>query len=118
MFLGKDIQCSLGGFAVNREAFEEGFVPEEEYVAEDGQYGSVGMVNGDGLEFTLNIYLPDSQQMAVIRDWMASSDTPYIEDPVFEETVFEEGAKYILGQQELSQAMDAIEQQIAIYITE
>ena len=45
-------------------------------------------------------------------------DTPYVEDTVLEETVFEEGDKYISGQQSLEEALNAIEQKIAIYLSE
>ena len=45
-------------------------------------------------------------------------DTPYLEDAVLEETVFEEGSKFILGEQSLEEALSAIEQKIAIYLAE
>ena len=117
-FLGKDVQCALGGFAVNRAALDELFTPKEEYLGENNQYGSMVMIDEDGVEVELDVYFPDEDEINVLRGWMEEADTPYIEDTVFEETVFEEGAKFIQGNQSLEEALDAIWQQLAIYMSE
>lgn len=118
MFLGKENQVALGGYAVNKKALEELLVPEEEYLGENGEYGAMAIIDEDGLEYILNIFFPDSEELAVLWGWYESADIPYISDAVFEETVFEEGAKYILGQQSLEEALEAIVKQLAIYIAE
>ncbi len=118
MFLGKENQVSLGGYAVNKKALEELLVPEKDYLGENGEYGAMAIIDEDGLEYMLNIFFPDSEELDVLRGWMESADIPYIPDTVFEETVFEEGSKYILGRQSLEEAMEAIMQQLAIYIAE
>lgn len=43
---------------------------------------------------------------------------PYIEDMIFEECVFEEGSQFILGQRGIEETLDAVERQLAIYMTE
>lgn len=117
-FLGKETQCALGGLAVNKEALKELFTPEEEYLGENNQYGSMAMVDEDGVEVSLDVYFPDEEEIKTLEGWLESADTPYIEDTVFEEAVFEEGAKYIQGGQSLEETMDAIWQQLAIYMSE
>lgn len=117
-FLGKDVQYALGGFAVNRTALEELFIPDEEYLGEDNLYGSMAMIDEEGIEVNLDVYFPDEDEIDVLKEWMEDADTPYIEDIVFEETVFEEGAEFIQGEQSLEEALDAIWQQLAIYMSE
>lgn len=117
-FLGKETQCALGGLAVNKEALKELFTPEEEYLGENNQYGSMVMVDEDGVEVNLDVYFPDEEEIKTLEGWLESADTPYIEDTVFEEAVFEEGAKYIQGGQSLEETLDAIWQQLAIYMSE
>lgn len=117
-FLGKETQCALGGLAVNKAALDELFTPEEEYLGENNQYGSMVMVDEDGVEVNLDVYFPDEDEIGILKGWMEGADTPYIEDAVLEEKVFEEGAKFIQGSQSLEETMDAIWQQLAIYMSE
>ncbi len=118
LFLGKENQCALGGYSINRSALEELFRPDEEYVGEDGLYGSMVMVSEEGIETELDVYVPTEEELAVFYGWMESADTPYIEDRVLEKAVMEEGQKYFRGEQELEEALDAIEQKLAIYMAE
>ena len=117
-FLGKEIQCALGGFAVNRAAFEELLKVNEKYLGENNMYGSMVMIDEDGVEVELDVYYPEASELDVLRGWMSTTDTPYIADAVLEETIFEEGAEYIQGNQSLEETLDAIEQQLAIYMSE
>ena len=117
-FLRKEIQYALGGFAVNKAAFEELLTVDEEYLGEDNSYGSMVMIDEDGVEVQLEVYYPDPEELNVLKGWMSTADTPYIADVVLEKTVFEEGAKYIQGNQSLEKALDAIRQQLAIYLSE
>lgn len=118
LFLGKENQEALGGFSVNRQAMEALFTPEDGYVGEDGEYGAIAMVDEDGVETMLNIYLPDQEEMDTFYGWMENSDTPCIEDRVLEEAVFEEGEKYFRGEADLEQTLDAVEQRLEIYMAE
>lgn len=118
LFLGKENQRALGGYSINRSALEELFQPNEEYVDENGLYGSVAMTSEEGIETELDIYVPTQEELSVFYGWMESADTPYIEDRVLEKAVMEEGARYFRGEQELEEALDAIEQRLAIYMAE
>lgn len=118
LFLGEENQVALGGFSINRRANEELFTPEEDYVGANGEYGSMAMVDEDGVETMMDIYLPDQQEMDTFYGWMENSDTPYMEDRVLEKAVFEEGEKYFRGEAGLEQALDAVEQRLEIYMAE
>ncbi len=50
--------------------------------------------------------------------WIASTDTVYMEDFVFENVVYEEGIAYMQGDQSLEEALDAIEMRLGIYLAE
>lgn len=117
--LGEDNQSNLfKGFAVNKTAFEKKFIINEEEVDENGIYGSAASGNGDGFYVTLDIYWPDSDQIAQLRNCIEQADTPYIKDDVLEEAVYTEGIAYIQGLQSLEEAIDAIEKKISIYMAE
>lgn len=117
-FLGQEVQCALGGFAVNRTALDELFMPDEKYLGEDGSYGAMAMMDEDGVEVNLDVYYPEKDEIDTFMSWMETVDTPYIADTVFEKTVFEEGAEYIQGNQSLEEALDDICAQLAINIWE
>lgn len=117
-FLGRDIQYALGGYVINKEAFDQLFIPDEEYVGENGEYGSIGMSDGDGLVVYMDVYLPVEEELDTLKGWMGTADTPYIADIVLEKAVFEEGEKFIRGEQSLEEALGAIRQRIAIYMSE
>lgn len=116
--LSKETQAAMGGLSVNRDAMEELFIPKENILGENGEYGSIGTSSWDGEPISVQVYFPDQEQLDTFYKWMESMDTPYMEDSVLEETVFEEGSKFILGEQSLEDALSAIEQKIAIYLAE
>ncbi len=118
LFLGKDNQYALGGYSINRAALAELFLPEEEYLGVNGEYGSMALVDEDGMEVSMDVYLPTEEELADFYEWMESSDTPYIEDKVLEKTVFEEGRRFFQGEQGLEETLDAVEQELAIYMAE
>lgn len=117
-FLGEEVQYALGGFSVNQTAFDRLFEANEEELGENNQYGLMGMMDEDGIETLMQVYYPKEEELALLKGWMGLADTPYIADRVFEETVFEEGAKFIQEDQSLEEALDAIWQQLAIYMSE
>lgn len=119
VLLGKENQSStFDGFPVNQAAFEESFIIDESNLGEDGNYGSVASSDGEGHYVEMNIYWPDEEQINDIRNWMESIDTPYIEDIVLENAVYEEGTKYMEGGQSLDEAVAAIEEKVALYMAE
>lgn len=117
-FLSKDAQAAMSGFSVNRDALDQQFTPNEDAVGENGEYGSIGTSDRNDEPVGLNIYVPGQEQLDTFYGWMESMDTPYVEDTLLEETVLEEGAKFIQGEQSLNEALNAIEQKIAIYLAE
>lgn len=117
-FLSKDAQAAMSGFSVNRDALDQQFTPNEDVVGENGEYGSIGTSGRNDEPIGLNIYLPTQEQLDTFYGWMESMDTPYVEDTLLEETVFEEGDKFIQGEQSLDEALNAIEQKMAIYLAE
>ncbi len=117
-FLGKEVQVSLGGFGVNREAFEEMITVDKKELGENNLYGAMAMIDEDGVEVSLDVYYPEEEELNVLKNWMESADTPYMADTVFEQTIFEEGAKYIQGNQSLEETLKEIRNQLAIYMSE
>lgn len=118
MFLGKENQCNLSRYPVNREAFNDAFTPKKEEIGENGECGRIGMVDEDGKEVFLNIIWPSDKDIDLIREWMEAADVPYIEDVIFERCIFEEGSQFILGKKGLEETLDVIERRLAIYVAE
>lgn len=67
---------------------------------------------------SLTIYRPNQPQVADLQAYMESVKTPYMEDSVLEEAVYEEGIAYMQGRKSLSDALDSIEKKMAIYLAE
>ncbi len=119
VLLGKENQSSTFiGFPVNRSAFEEDFIIDESELSENGTYGSIASSDGEGHYVEIDIYWPEEEQINKIRNWIESVDTPYIEDTMLEDTVYEEGTKYMEGSQSLEEAVAAIEERVALYMAE
>ncbi len=117
MFLGKENQSSLSGYAVNKEAFAETLKARGKDLDENEEY-KVCVVYEDGTELALDIIPPDDGDIAAVMGWMESAEIPYIENVVFEECVFEEGSGFILGERGIEETLDAVEGRLAIYISE
>lgn len=118
MFLGKENQSRLSGYAVNRAALDEAFMLNGKEIGENGAYGKVGVLYEDGRELFLELFPPTAEEIAVVKDWMEKAGMPYMEDTVFEECVFEEGSRFVLGEREIGETLDAVEKRLAIYLTE
>lgn len=117
-FLGKEIQSSLSGYAVNREAFDEAVRLKGKETDENGGYGKACIIYEDGRELSLDLFPPTDDEIAAMRAWMETAGMAYIEDAVFEECVIEEGAEFVLGEREFDETMDVIERRIGIYMAE
>ena len=119
ILLGKENQTNLfNGFAVNKAAFEESFIPNEEYLREDGLYGSIAVSDDEGLYVSLDIYWPDEAKLQTLRNWIEAASTPYIQDTVLEEAVYEQGISYMQGTKSLDEAVRAITEKVSIYMAE
>ena len=117
--LGKENQSNLfSGFAVNKAAFKEGFIVNENWLGEDGGYISTTIFTEDGIDSSFVIYQSNEEQIADLRKCVEAANTPYIEDTVLEYVVYDEGILYMQGVQSLEEAVDAIEKKISIYMAE
>lgn len=117
--LGKENQSTLYyGIAVNKAAFTESFVIDESWLSEDGAYSFESSSNADGLRLDFITYQSDENQIAELRKCIEEADTPYIEDTVLENAVYQSGVEYISGNVSLEEAVNAIEKKISIYMAE
>lgn len=119
VLFGKENQISLyNGLPVNQTGIEDGTLTLKSSLSEDGIYQSFGTSNADGTELSLNDYWFDEEQKQLIRDWIRTVDTPYVKDVVLEDAVYSEGIRYMRGEQSLQEAVDVIEQNVSIYMSE
>lgn len=117
--LGKENQAAIWtGFPVNRAAFEQTFIPNESLVDENGAFSWESMGTPEGKEASFVSYWPDEEQKEEIRNCIEAANTPYIEDKMLEDAVYEEGGGYLQGMRSLEDALDAIEKRIALYMAE
>ncbi len=114
-FMGKEVQMSLG---INKAAFDELLTVDKEELGENNEYGSMAMIDEDGVEVSLDVYYPEEEELKALKNRMESADTPYMADIVFEQAIFEEGEKYIRGNQSLEETLKEIRNQLAIYMSE
>lgn len=106
-------------FPVNKAAFEETLLPDSEfYVSDDVPYSSITSSDENGIVVDLDIYWMNEEQKDRLRGWIASADTAYVPDSMLEDTVYENGAAYIRGEQSLEDAVSEIEKKMAIYMAE
>ena len=123
--LGKENQTTMyqgttyNGFAVNKAAFEDNFVPEPgRYIEESGAYLWLGGADEDGNSIDFVMYWPSDEQKEEIRKCIEAADTPYIENTVLEYAVYDEGIGYFQGRKSLEETMAAIERKVSIYLAE
>lgn len=117
--LGKENQAAIWtGFPVNRTAFEQIFVPDEKLVDENGAFSWESMGTPDGERCDFVSYWPDEKQKEDIRKCIEAADTPYIEEKMLEDAIYEEGSGYLQGIRSLDDALHAIEKRIALYMAE
>ncbi|MDE7284195.1 MAG: extracellular solute-binding protein [Lachnospiraceae bacterium] len=115
--LGKENQSNLDdGLAVNKAAFEENFIFDTSMT--NGEYSAIDMTTEEGLTLHFIVYPPNEEQIADLRKCVEEADTPYIENTVLENVVYEEGILYMQGAQSLEDAVSAIEKKISIYLAE
>lgn len=119
ILLGAENQEELFyGLSIRKDALEKSFEVDEQFISEEGIFSSIGLSTGDGRSYNFKIYVMEPEQMETLKGWIEAAKTPYIEDTVIEEAVYAEGAGYIQGNESLEEAVSAIEQSIAIYMSE
>ncbi|MCM1185420.1 MAG: extracellular solute-binding protein [Lachnoclostridium sp.] len=106
------------GYPINSRAFENKFVVNPGWVAEDGSYMYYTMEDAEGKVIEWQAYLPDEGEMQKLRDYIAQADTPYLSDSVLEEAVYTEGAAYLRGDKDLDAAVKGIVDKVEIYLSE
>lgn len=117
--LGKENQSKLfQGLAVNKAGFEESFHAYDDKLGPDNSWGGVCSSDSEGNRYDMDIYWPDEAQVGKLQKFIEDAGTPYIEDIVLENTVYEEGEAYLNGAQSLDETVNNIEKKISIYMAE
>lgn len=115
---GKENQGNLyEGLPINRAALQAEFASESGDGTEE-RWGSLATDNYEGHMISLAIYCPNQSQVADLQAYMESVKTPYMENTVLEDAVYEEGIAYMQGRKSLDEALDSIEKKMAIYLAE
>lgn len=117
-FLSAEAQSNYYSFPLNKEAYDIQFTPDDNYVGENREYGALVLSTEDGLIIEFGVYVASDEQVAELKEKIASLTTPYIHDTVLEDAVFARGADYIEGNLTLEEALAEIERQVAIYMAE
>lgn len=118
VFLSAEAQSVYTGLPLNQAAFDRQFTPKEEFLGENGEYGSVCTMDEDGNMIDFTIYWATDEQIASLWEEMATVNTAYVPDSMLEDAVFRQGIDYMKGTQSLEQALTGIEQAVAIYMAE
>lgn len=118
IFLSADAQSAYNGFALNQQAFDIQFTPNEEYLQEDGGYAGWSTTDANGNMITYREYWPADEQIAAFKAQLSSLDTAYIPDSVLESAVFDGGTAYMRGEKSLEDTLDAINRTVALYMAE
>ena len=116
--LSAEVQSEYNGIPVNQNGFDMQFTPRQDILQEDGEYTSMYTTDADGNALSFICYWPSDEQIAAFRQELASADTAYIPDLTLEEAVLKQGTAYMQGGQSLDQALDEIENAVAIYMAE
>lgn len=117
--LGKESQMNLfGGFAVNKAAIAESGIADPTVVDEDGAYSWQNASGEDGFRIEFVSYWPSQEQLSELQKCIESVKTPYIENMMLENAVYEGGAEYLRGRMSLEEAIEFIEKKIALYMAE
>ncbi|MCM1175530.1 MAG: extracellular solute-binding protein [Blautia sp.] len=116
--LGKENQTEIWtGLPVNQAAFEQIFIPDDRVDGEGAfSWESMGTPDGERADFIS--YWPDEEQKEDLRKCIEALTTPYIEDKVLENAVYEEGGGYLQEMVSLEDALRAIEKRVSLYMAE
>lgn len=117
-FLSADVQSLYDGLPLNKKAFDIQFTPKEDYLGENGEYGSWSTSDGDGMVIEYTSYWPSDEQIASFKAELEALNTAYVPDKMLEKAVFDQGVIYMRGEQSLDEALDEIERAVAIYMAE
>ena len=97
---------SLGGMLTGNEAN-----PGE-------PFSGYALSEDDGTMISLGIYVPTKQETKELYDMLSSVSTPYLSDAVVEDVVREVGKWYLEDKCSLEEAVQLVQEKIAIYMSE
>lgn len=117
VLLGKE-NGAFGDFVTNKAAFEENLIPEGDDVSDDEPISYWAGSDEDGNFLEGKTYWMNEEKKDMLRGWVDTVTTPYLEDAMLEETICTEGIKYLEGSQNMEETIDAIEKKISIYMAE
>lgn len=81
-------------------------------------FGCFAFTGDDGKMSIVNTYMPTEQETKELYNLLSSVRTPYLADAVVEDTVREAGKKYLDGRCSLEEAVEKIQEKLAIYMSE
>lgn len=105
------------GFPVNQEAFENSLYPDD-YESPDVAYSDMAYLDENGQGYAWTIYWFNEAEADELRNRMKTVDTPYTEDSVLEEAVYQAGIAYMRGEMSVEEAVADVEKNMAIYMAE
>jgi len=117
-FLSAEAAQNYYGLPLNQKAYDIQLTPDEDYLQEDRGFAYLSLTDEDGVIIDFIMYWPTDEQIAAFKEELASVNTAYFSDSVLEDAVFTSGALYLEGGITLSEALDEIEKQAAIYMAE
>ena len=110
------------GFPVNEEGLSDyldslgGMVPEDRKNLGES-FGSFGFSEDDSM-IIFDLFMPSQQERDELYEVLTSVRTPYLSDVVVEDAVREAGVYYLEDRASLEEALESIQEKIAIYMTE
>lgn len=119
MMLGTTVQESMQfGIPVNKKALPAQFAYDESDLGEDGGQFYESFSTKDGQHYDFTVYPVEQDGIDRLESWIEELETPYLCDSVLEEIVYEEGAKYLEGAQDIDAAVKAVVDSVEIYLYE
>ncbi len=122
--LTKDVQSLIypSGFPVNEaglQAYLETIGGYTNGRAKPGEpYGGYGFNDDSGTLISMTLFAPTEEETKELYDLLSSVHTPYLADAVVEDVVRENGKWYLEGRYSLEEAVEGIQEELAIYLAE
>lgn len=122
--MGAEGQKSLGsynGFPVNIEAFDQSMINpyiNEEWYDPDESMGGIGTTDENGNELNLELYWPNDDEIATLKNMLGQLSTPAYNDSTILTTILNDCIGCILSDQSIDEAVDKVIKDINIYLSE
>lgn len=117
-FLSSEVQGVYDGLPINQNAYDIQFTPKEEYLGENGEYGSWCSSDPDGNRVEFQSFWASDEEIADFKRKLSAVNTAYIPDLMLENAVFTQGISYMRGERSLDETLDEVEKAVAIYMAE